>query len=94
MWIGKSYFQTTVRILFKQLFKSSANATPEFQGRGGEAIASQIVNILNNIFSTKNFDLTQLCIAESKKCWHLYIDIVVSFVVYIFWKGFDLNKIN
>lgn len=56
---------------------SSANATPEFQGRGGDSIASQIVNILTNLFSTENFDLSQLCIVEGKKCWHLYIDIVV-----------------
>lgn len=55
----------------------SANATPEFQGRGGEKIAAQIVNILTNLFSTKNFDLSQLCIVEGKKCWHLYIDIVL-----------------
>ncbi len=57
---------------------SSANATPEFQGRGGEQIASQIVNILTNLFSSKNFDLKQLCIVNGKKCWHLYVDIVVS----------------
>ncbi|RNA15649.1 D-3-phosphoglycerate dehydrogenase [Brachionus plicatilis] len=55
----------------------SANAAPEFQGRGGEQIASQIVNILSNLFSPKNFDLTQLNIVSGKKCWHLYVDIVL-----------------
>ncbi|CAF0767966.1 unnamed protein product [Brachionus calyciflorus] len=55
----------------------SANAAPEFQGRGGEQIASQIVNILTNLFSSKNFDLTQLCVVPGKKCWHLYVDIVL-----------------
>jgi len=59
------------------LVDCSANATPEFQGRGGENIASKIVNVLNNIFSVNNFDLTQLCIAEGKKCWHMYVDIVL-----------------
>ena len=61
----------------KICFTSSANATPEFQGRGGEQIASQIVNILANLFSSKNFDLTQLCIVPGKKCWNLNVDIVV-----------------
>lgn len=63
---------------FISIDSSSANATPEFQGRGGESIAAQIVNILTNLFSTKNFDLNQLCIVEGKKCWHFYIDIVVG----------------
>lgn len=59
------------------LVDCSANATPEFQGRGGENIASKIVNILDNIFSVNNFDLTQLCIVEGKKCWQIYVDIVL-----------------
>jgi len=58
-------------------FSSSANAAPEFQGRGGERIASQIVNVLSSLFSTENFDLTQLCIVNGKKCWHLFVDLVV-----------------
>ena len=56
----------------------SANATPEFQGRGGEQIASQIVNILTNLFSSSNFNLEQLCIVPGKKCWRLNVDIVVG----------------
>ena len=59
------------------LLKSSANATPEFQGRGGEFIASQIIITLTNLLSAENFDMKQLCIVENKKCWHLFVDIVV-----------------
>lgn len=55
----------------------SAHANPEFQGRGGEQVASQIVNILSNLYSSHNFDLSSLCIVEAKKCWHVYIDIVL-----------------
>lgn len=63
----------------KCLIFSSANAAPEFQGRGGDEIASQIVNLLTNLYSSKNFDLSQLCIVSGKKCWHLFIDIVVGY---------------
>ena len=77
--IGNNFFWKFFSKAYLYFFLlSSANANPEFQGRGGENIASKIVNTLNNIFSVNNFDLSQLCISEGKKCWHLYVDIVVS----------------
>ena len=78
--IGKRllFISVEVEINLKLKYQSSANAAPEFQGRGGEKVANHIVNILSNIFSLSNFDLGQLCIVEGKKCWHLYVDIVVK----------------
>jgi len=59
------------------LVDCSANAAPEFQGRGGERFASEVVNFLTSFFSSANFDLSKLCIVEARKCWHVNIDIVV-----------------
>ncbi|XP_045492604.1 exosome complex component RRP42 [Colias croceus] len=56
----------------------SANATPEFEGRGGEQLASTISNMLQRAYqSSQAFNLTQLCIFEGKQCWKLYIDILI-----------------
>lgn len=59
---------------------SSANATPEFEGRGGEQLANSISNMMQRAYhSSQAFDLKQLCILEGKQCWKLYIDILVSY---------------
>ncbi|XP_049879720.1 exosome complex component RRP42 [Pectinophora gossypiella] len=56
----------------------SANATPEFEGRGGEQLASSISNMLQKAYhSSQAFNLKQLCILEGKQCWKLYIDILI-----------------
>lgn len=56
----------------------SANATPEFEGRGGEQLASSISNMMQRAYhSSQAFDLKQLCIVEGKQCWKLYIDILI-----------------
>uniref|UniRef100_A0A336LSB5 Ribosomal RNA-processing protein 42 n=1 Tax=Culicoides sonorensis TaxID=179676 RepID=A0A336LSB5_CULSO len=56
----------------------SANATPEFEGRGGEELALEIANTLNKAFSSSNaFNLKNLCILSKKQCWKLYIDILI-----------------
>ncbi|XP_050671091.1 exosome complex component RRP42 [Leptidea sinapis] len=56
----------------------SANATPEFEGRGGEQLATRISNMLQKAYhSSQAFDLTQLCIFEGKQCWKLYVDILI-----------------
>ncbi|KAM3967597.1 exosome complex component Rrp42 [Aphomia sociella] len=56
----------------------SANATPEFEGRGGEQLASSISNMMQRAYhSSQAFNLKQLCIFEGKQCWKLYIDILI-----------------
>ncbi|XP_031769180.2 exosome complex component RRP42 isoform X1 [Galleria mellonella] len=56
----------------------SANATPEFEGRGGEQLANSISNMMQRAYhSSQAFDLKQLCIFEGKQCWKLYIDILI-----------------
>lgn len=68
---------------FSLFFFSSANATPEFEGRGGEELANMISNMMQRAYHTSQaFRLKQLCILEGKQCWKLYIDILVSFIIY------------
>ncbi|XP_047543784.1 exosome complex component RRP42 [Vanessa atalanta] len=56
----------------------SANATPEFEGRGGEQLANMISNLMQRAYhSSQAFDLKQLCILEGKQCWKLYVDILI-----------------
>ncbi|XP_026319541.1 exosome complex component RRP42 [Hyposmocoma kahamanoa] len=56
----------------------SANATPEFEGRGGEQLANTISNMMLRAYHTSQaFKLKQLCILEGKQCWKLYIDILI-----------------
>ncbi|XP_061385700.1 exosome complex component RRP42 isoform X2 [Danaus plexippus] len=56
----------------------SANATPEFEGRGGEQLANNISNLMQRAYhSQQAFDLKQLCILEGKQCWKLYVDILI-----------------
>lgn len=62
------------------LFCSSANATPAFEGRGGEQLATEISNCLKVAFSSSQaFNLTSLCVVPKHVCWKLNIDILVSF---------------
>lgn len=59
---------------------SSANATPEFEGRGGEELALELSDTLANAYeSPLAFDLKPLCILPGQQCWKLYVDILVSF---------------
>ncbi|XP_063548853.1 exosome complex component RRP42 [Cydia strobilella] len=56
----------------------SANATPEFEGRGGEQLANSIANLMQRAYhSSQAFDLKQLSILEGKQCWKLYIDVLI-----------------
>jgi len=58
---------------------SSANATPEFEGRGGEELANQIAKFLHQAYSSsETLNLTELCVLPNLQCWVLYIDILVS----------------
>merc|ERR1712136_462769 len=55
----------------------SANATPEFEGRGGEELANQIAKFLHQAYSSSDsLNLTDLCVLPNLQCWVLYIDIL------------------
>ncbi|EFN84575.1 Exosome complex exonuclease RRP42 [Harpegnathos saltator] len=56
----------------------SANATPAFEGKGGEDLATEISNLLSLAYRTPYaFDLKELCILPHKKCWKMYVDILI-----------------
>ncbi|XP_055533964.1 exosome complex component RRP42 [Wyeomyia smithii] len=56
----------------------SANATPDFEGRGGEKLAMEIANtLLKAYLSQQVFDLSPLCILAKHQCWKLYVDILI-----------------
>uniref|UniRef100_A0A8C5M5L9 Exosome component 7 n=1 Tax=Leptobrachium leishanense TaxID=445787 RepID=A0A8C5M5L9_9ANUR len=56
----------------------SANATPEFEGRGGEELGTEIANVLYKIFDNKSsLNLKSLCIQPREHCWVLYIDVLL-----------------
>ncbi|XP_049294428.1 exosome complex exonuclease RRP42 [Anopheles funestus] len=56
----------------------SANAAPEFEGRGGEQLATEISNTLAKAYeSRKGFDLSILCIMAKHQCWKLYVDVLI-----------------
>ncbi|KAJ0054816.1 hypothetical protein NL108_005325, partial [Boleophthalmus pectinirostris] len=56
----------------------SANATPEFEGRGGEELGTELSNTLYKVFNNKNsIDLKSLCILKGEHCWVLYIDVLL-----------------
>ena len=64
------------------LFSSSANATPEFEGRGGEELANEISSTLAAAFDNPGaLDLKKLCILNQQQCWILYVEILVRNVV-------------
>ncbi|XP_034936015.1 exosome complex exonuclease RRP42-like [Chelonus insularis] len=56
----------------------SANATPEFEGKGGDDLAGEITSILTNAYkSSSAFNLEFLSILKYKKCWKMYVDILI-----------------
>ncbi|XP_073757153.1 exosome complex component RRP42 isoform X1 [Callorhinus ursinus] len=62
----------------KSQMKCSANATPEFEGRGGDDLGTEIANTLYRIFNNKSsVDLQSLCISPREHCWILYVDVLL-----------------
>ncbi|KAM8885052.1 exosome complex component RRP42 isoform 1-T1 [Synchiropus picturatus] len=56
----------------------SANATPEFEGRGGEELGTELSNTLYKVFNNKHcLDLKSLCISAREHCWVLYVDVLL-----------------
>ncbi|OXB65965.1 hypothetical protein ASZ78_002713 [Callipepla squamata] len=58
----------------------SASATPEFEGRGGEELGTEIASTLYRVFSSEGtLDLKSLCINPREHCWVLYVDVLRFF---------------
>ncbi|OWK02780.1 hypothetical protein Celaphus_00010626 [Cervus elaphus hippelaphus] len=55
----------------------SASATPEFEGRGGDDLGTEIANTLYRIFNKSSIDLESLCISPREHCWALYVDVLL-----------------
>nr|SVE92636.1 EOG090X0CWA [Megafenestra aurita] len=56
----------------------SANATPEFEGRGGENLANEICRFLQRSYASESIlNLTELCVLPGQQCWILYADILI-----------------
>jgi len=56
----------------------AANATPAFEGRGGESLATSISRVLSRAYSAPGtLDLASLCVLPGSTCWILYVDILV-----------------
>jgi len=55
----------------------SANASPVFEGRGGDDLALDIKGALARTFCHGALDLSSLCIIPGKTCWVLYIDALI-----------------
>lgn len=56
----------------------SANATPEFEGRGGDELGTELSNTLYKVFDNKHsVDLKSLCISAGEHCWVLYVDVLL-----------------
>lgn len=54
----------------------SANASPRFEGRGGQDLAEELVFILSNAI-IPSIDRKALCISVGHKVWIVYIDVLV-----------------
>lgn len=54
----------------------SANASPRFEGRGGEELAQEIVFVLSNSIIPA-INKKSLCISEGYKVWIIYVDVLI-----------------
>jgi len=63
-------------IFFYFYFCSSANATPAFEGRGGEQLAAELGRFLS-LAHNPVFNLNKLCIVTGQSCWKLFVDILI-----------------
>lgn len=56
----------------------SANATPEFEGRGGDDLATEISSMLGRAYDCPScFNLQQLSVIPGQQCWVLYVDVLL-----------------
>ena len=58
---------------------SCANATPEFEGHGGEELAESLSSTMAKVYTSPGcLDLKSLCLVKREQCWLLNVDILVS----------------
>ncbi|XP_063609050.1 exosome complex exonuclease RRP42-like [Penaeus indicus] len=56
----------------------SANATPEFEGRGGDDLATSLSAMMERVYSSPHtLDRSKLCVVKGKHVRGLYIDIEI-----------------
>lgn len=56
----------------------SPNATPQFQGRGGEDLASFLRSLLVRAYSNRlSINLSALCVVPSQDCWVVNVDVLI-----------------
>jgi len=54
------------------------SASPEFEGKGGDALNLELARVLERILNNNSsIDLKKLCILPGKLCWILYADAMV-----------------
>jgi len=84
-FLPSSYLVFKIVDIFTQscvLFSSSANATPEFEGRGGEELATEISSMLSRAYECPScLNLKKLAVVDGKQCWVIYVDVLVSLFV-------------
>jgi len=56
---------------------STANASPIFEGRGGDDLALELSCALKRTFCSGAIDLKNLCVIPCKACWVLHVDALV-----------------
>ena len=57
---------------------SSALASPEFEGRGGEELGHHMAHLLSQAYQHHSaIDRESLCIIPGQQCWILYVDVLV-----------------
>lgn len=76
-------------LAFAAIFKvwmcllSSPNASPDFEGRGGEALALEIQTVLARAYKNNAaIDYSALSVLSNKHCWLLNVDILVRFILH------------
>uniref|UniRef100_A0A2R5LJY9 Ribosomal RNA-processing protein 42 n=2 Tax=Ornithodoros turicata TaxID=34597 RepID=A0A2R5LJY9_9ACAR len=56
----------------------TANADPEFEGRGGEELGTAISTALTQAYrAPKCLDLDSLCVVAGRQVWVLYVDVLI-----------------
>lgn len=56
----------------------SPNATPQFQGRGGDDLAAAIKSLLSRAYNNNLvIDLKSLCVVPGRNCWFVHVDVLI-----------------
>jgi exosome complex component RRP42 len=56
----------------------SPSASPEFEGRGGESLNTELAQFFERCLQSKGvLDLRSLSLLDGKQCWILHVDVIV-----------------